>query len=121
MFRLTVNGIEFAANHGVSEDERRIGHRYRVDLDLTIDGEADCTDRLEDTADYGEAVRLVLAVSTERTFSTLEALARAIAERMLAAFPLVTEADVAAAKLQPPIPYVVASAGARVSVRRGQA
>jgi 7,8-dihydroneopterin aldolase/epimerase/oxygenase len=79
-----------------------------VVLDLRLDvGESDATltDRLEDTVDYGEVCQVVALVA-QQTYRTLERLCGAVADRVLAEFP-VEGVWVKGAKPEPPLPLPV--------------
>ncbi len=51
-------------------------------------GEAGLTDRIEDAVDYRLVAARVQAVSNERRFHLLEALAAAVADDLMKSFPL---------------------------------
>lgn len=118
VFHVLVEGLEFYGHHGVSAEEREIGHRYMADVDLCVHGKADATDLIEDTVDYGKAVSQILAVSEEKRYSTLEALASAAARRLLHEYAMVTEVRIKVAKLLPPIPQIAKLAAVELTVRR---
>jgi dihydroneopterin aldolase len=120
VFQVCLEGLEFYAHHGVQPEERAVGHRYSADLRLTVEGLADSTDRIDDTVDYGDAATIVLAVSDERRFATLEALCKAVANRLLERFPSVVEVQVKIGKLVPPIPYPARYASVEMTVGRSR-
>lgn len=111
MYTVFVRGLEFYAFHGVPPEERVIGHRYRVDFELEVEGAADATDRVEDTVDYGSAAQLVQRYAQERQVLTVERLAAGIGDELLARFPQIQSARVRLAKLLPPAPVVASEAG----------
>jgi 7,8-dihydroneopterin aldolase/epimerase/oxygenase len=81
-----VIGLELHGFHGVEEDERRGGQRFLFDLWLDV---PDATsDRIEDAVDYREVVACVREVSDGRKFQLLEALSAAVADAVLARFPV---------------------------------
>jgi dihydroneopterin aldolase len=83
-----LRGLELHGRHGVLEDERREGQRFLFDLRLDVPDEAAASDRIEDAVDYRDVVALVREVSDGRDFRLLEALAAAVAEAVLARFPV---------------------------------
>ena len=84
-----VLGIELAGYHGVLEEERARGQRFLVDVWLEpLDDRAATSDRIEDAVDYREVVDLVRRVSDTRAYHLLEALATALAERLLDELPV---------------------------------
>jgi dihydroneopterin aldolase len=82
-------GLELRGRHGVEEGERREGQRFLFDLWLEVPDEAGRSDRIDDAVDYRDVVATVREVSEGRAYHLLEALATAVAERLLARFPLV--------------------------------
>jgi dihydroneopterin aldolase len=82
--RIEVVGIELLGYHGVLENERRQGQRFVVDVWLeTADERAAETDAIDDAVDYRDVVAVVREVSEGNAYHLLEALASAIAERLL--------------------------------------
>ncbi len=87
--RIELQGIELFGFHGVLEEERRDGQRFLVDVDLDYrDATAGASDRIEDAIDYRDVVASVLEVSDGRAYHLLEALASALADTLLARFPV---------------------------------
>jgi dihydroneopterin aldolase len=87
--RIELQGIELFGFHGVLEEERRDGQRFLVDVDLEYrDVTAGASDRIEDAIDYRDVVASVLEVSDGRAYHLLEALASALADTLLASFPV---------------------------------
>lgn len=118
MFKVRLNQLECYAYHGVPAEEKVVGHRYSIDLELTVDGKADETDQVGDTVDYGLLGSEVVTLVTATQFNTIEKLARHIAEAVLASHRLVVVALVRVSKLLPPAPFIAASASAEVRVER---
>ena len=86
---IELQGIELHAFHGVLERERAEGQRFVVDLELEpADDGAATSDRIEDAVDYRNVVAAVVEVTEGGTFDLLEALASALADMLLARFPL---------------------------------
>jgi 7,8-dihydroneopterin aldolase/epimerase/oxygenase len=83
-----VIGLELHGFHGVNEDERRDGQRFLYDLWLEVLDAAAASDRIEDAVDYREVVACVREVSDGRKFRLLEALSAAVADAVLARFPV---------------------------------
>ena len=101
--RIILEGMQFYGYHGVNPEERVLGQRYVVDLtaelDLTRAGE---TDKLEDTVSYSHIYRSVRSVMEGEPRNLLESAAQAIAERVLAEFP-VEAVSVTVKKPNPPV------------------
>jgi dihydroneopterin aldolase len=102
-----ITGLSLYTHHGVTPSERDVGQRLVFDLRLDV-GESDATvtDQLEDTVDYAEVCQLVALIAQQRSYSTLERLCSAVADRLLADFAL-EGVSVKAAKPEPPIPLPV--------------
>lgn len=118
MDRIILAGIEVYAFGGVSEAERSIGQRYRIDLEVDLDLSLPArTDRVQDTVSYADMHAVVVEVMRERPFHLIESAAGRIAERILEHFSADT-VQVRLAKLHPPIDGVVASAAVEITRRR---
>ena len=104
---IEINGLSLYTHHGVTEAEREIGQRLLVDLTLEV-GEVDATvtDMVEDTVDYGEVCNTVALVAQQRSYKTLERLATAIADRLLADYAI-EAVSVKCSKPEPPIALTV--------------
>jgi dihydroneopterin aldolase len=100
--RLVVEGIEFEGRHGVYEEERQKGNRFRADIEMfgNLEPAAE-SDRLEDTVDVASVVRCVQKVNSERSFNLIESLAGAISNALLDEFPQPDEVRVRVRKLSP--------------------
>jgi dihydroneopterin aldolase len=65
---IEVNGIRVFAYHGCLEEESRIGGHYRVDIAVEGDfSNAEATDKLTDTIDYGRVTTLVKEQMSQRS------------------------------------------------------
>jgi dihydroneopterin aldolase len=73
----------------VLEQERREGQQFLVDLELDLaDTTAASTDRIEDAVDYRDVVATVIEIAEGRAYHLLEALATALADALVARYPL---------------------------------
>ena len=82
-----LHGLEIEGRHGVTEEERAAPQRFLYDLWFDVD-DASSGDRVDDTVDYRDVVRAVCELSDGRQFHLLEAMATAVAERLLEQFPI---------------------------------
>jgi dihydroneopterin aldolase len=107
-----IRGLELRGFHGATERERQEGQTFVFDVELTLETAAVGTDELAETVDYREVVACVSAVSEGRHFQLLEALAGAVADELVARFPL-TRASVRVRKpevrLAAPVEYTAAT------------
>jgi dihydroneopterin aldolase len=115
---ITVELHELALHgfHGVHEAERRDGQTFLFDVDFDVD-DAPLSDRLEDAVDYSAVAALVREVSEGERFDLIEALAAAVADAVLARFP-VDRVRVRVRKPEVQLDPPVAWAGATVERRR---
>ena len=109
-----VRGLSLYTHHGATAAEREVGQRLLLDLTLEV-GEVDATvtDLVEDTVDYGEVCNVVALVAQQRSYRTLERLCTAVADRLLADFPI-EAVSIKAAKPEPPIPLPVEEVSVQV-------
>jgi dihydroneopterin aldolase len=110
---IELHGIILHGYHGVLDEERRDGQRFLVDVELDLEHEqAARSDRIEDAVDYREVVARVRQVSEARAYHLLEAFASAIADALVADWPVtvvrvrVRKPDVV---LDPPVEYAAVS------------
>lgn len=86
---IRLEGLSLFGHHGARPFEKEAGQRIDVDLELvSLDERAERTDRLADAVDYDALNRTVREVVEERSFHLLEALGAAVAETVLARFPV---------------------------------
>ncbi len=88
--RIRLTGLQLYACHGVDPAERRLGQRFEVDVELTLDlAPAGRTDDLAATVNY-QAVYNVVRDAMDPPCLLLEAVAERIAGRILTGFPVDT-------------------------------
>jgi dihydroneopterin aldolase len=116
---IVIEGLEFYAYHGASDQEQTVGHRYRADIKLHVDTRtAGATDRLSDTVSYARVAKRVVQFSTDVQFRLLEALAARLASVLLEEYPLVEIVELRIVKVCPPMDAIVASVGVEIVRRR---
>jgi len=107
--RIELAGMVVFGRHGYLEEERRLGQRFLVDLEVDVASEATETDRIGDTVDYRRLASLVREVFAGRERLLLERLAGTIADEILGRFPDVTRVRVRVRKpdvvLDPPVDF----------------
>ena len=116
--RITLRGMEFMGRHGVNPEEQITPQPFEVDLVLRTDlTRPATTDELADTIDYSAAFRVVAEVVEDRSYRLIERLAGAIAEAVLAAFP-VDDVEVRVRKPKAPLAGAFETVEARLRRRR---
>lgn len=117
--RIWIEGLEFYAYHGTTDEEQRIGHRYVVDLVLKVSTRAaGLSDKLEDTVSYSEVALAVMKLGTESRFHLMEALAEQMAVMVLEHYPAVQAVHVKVSKRLPPAGVVMERAGVEIIRKR---
>jgi dihydroneopterin aldolase len=113
--RILIQGIQFHGHHGVREEERKLGQRFAVDVELTLDlAEAGRRDELSATVDYEQVHAVVVEIGTREQFRLLEALASRLATTILERFP-VRQVAVRVAKPSPPIAGLVGGVSVEIT------
>ncbi len=116
--RILLHGAQFFARHGVSDEERHVGGRFVVDVELVYDlARAGRSDNLQDTLSYAELYDLVREIVEGESFRLIEMLAETIAQKALAVFA--ADAVMVRVKKQPPpLEGIVDFAGVEISRER---
>ena len=101
--QLKIQGIECFAFHGCMEEESKIGGRFMVDLELTMDlSKAIDSDNLEDTADYVVLHKMVREEMAIRS-KLIEHVGGRILKRLKALYPQAFPVIVSITKFNPPV------------------
>lgn len=114
--RIVLSGMEFHAFHGVFPEEARLGARFSVDVEITL--QIDGSDALEGTVDYSRVHAFVQETVTGPRFQVIEALAVRLAEGILEAHELAGAVTVRVHKPHAPLPGVVRDIFVEVSRQR---
>ncbi len=103
--RIFVEKLEFVGYHGVYEEERRDGRRFRVDLSVQVDQlQASHTDELDHTVDYRGLAEIVVAVGETESYQLIERMGDEMLTRVFARFPSVRSADLTIRKFATGVP-----------------
>jgi 7,8-dihydroneopterin aldolase/epimerase/oxygenase len=84
--RIELTGIELQGLHGVLDEERSQGQRFR--FDVTVELAEPARDDIDAAVDYRELVACVREISDGHAFQLLETLAAAVADELRRRFPL---------------------------------
>jgi len=116
---LEIRGVRVMGTHGVLEAERKNPQPFEFDLDVHFDmSSAGLSDALHDTVDYSALIDAAAAVVTGPWCALLERLATLMGSAVLRVDKRIRSVDVVIRKLEPPVPYDIASAGVRLTVSR---
>lgn len=117
--RIVLANMEFLGRHGVSDEERAEPQQIDVDVELEADlAPAGASDGLADTVNYSRVFDACREIVEERSFKLLEAIAEAIAARVLADFARVDAITVRVRKPGVPIDGRLEYAGVTIERRR---
>jgi dihydroneopterin aldolase len=107
-----ITGLVTHARHGVMEHETKVGQRFVIDLELSIDlSESSHSDRLSDTVSYASVVATATAAFTNTHYKLLERAAGAVSDALFAAFPRVHAVKVTVHKPHAPIAEIFEDVG----------
>ncbi|MFN3839497.1 MAG: dihydroneopterin aldolase [Cyclobacteriaceae bacterium] len=116
--RITLEGLEFHAFHGVYPHERESGNWFDVDISVETDlAKAAQTDDLALAVNYETLFRIVKE-EMEKPSRLLESVADKIIEDVFEQLPAVTEVALKISKLNPPIGGKCKRASVEVRKRR---
>jgi dihydroneopterin aldolase len=114
-----IAGLALHAYHGVMEHEQQVGQTFALDLALSIDlAEASHSDKLVNTVSYDQVVDVASRAFRATRFRLVEAAAGAVADAVLARFPLVSSVRVTVHKPHAPIAATFADVGVSLERRR---
>jgi dihydroneopterin aldolase len=104
MDKIILEGMEFYGYHGTTPEEKSLGQRFVLDVELFLDLQpAGISDNLSRTVNYAQVFEKVQAIVCGRPYQLIEALAEAVAQALLEQFP-VAEIMVRVKKPQAPVP-----------------
>jgi len=117
--RILIEGMVFEGIHGVHPEEQLAPQPFEVDLELSLGLQpAGLADDLALTADYAHAFEVCRQVVESTRFRLIEALAEAVTEELLAAFPMVDAVTVRIRKPKVDLGGRFRSAGIEIRRRR---
>ncbi len=116
--KISLEGLEFHAFHGVYPHERESGNWFEVDISIDTDIQEDTIcDELERTVNY-EVLYEYVKDEMEKPSKLLETVAEKIVQRVLRDMPEVSQVEVKIAKINPPIGGKCRSASLCISKKR---
>ncbi len=104
MDKIYINNLEFIGFHGVFPEEKKLGQKFLVSLELTVDTrEAGKTGDLTKSVHYGLVAQDVEKIFLEKSIDLIETCAENIAEMVLKKYDLVKEVKVIVKKPWAPL------------------
>jgi 7,8-dihydroneopterin aldolase/epimerase/oxygenase len=113
--RIEIRDLRVVGRHGVLAEERERAQPFSLDILAWVDmAEAQRSDALGDTVDYGTLAQVAADFVGQGSFQLLEALAGSLADVLLVTDSRVAAVQVTVRKLRPPLALDVGSTGVRV-------
>lgn len=113
--KVSLQGLEFHAYHGIYPHERSSGNKFEVDIEVETQFSASAFhDDLSGTVDYEDLYKVIKG-EMEKPSKLLETVGHAIAVRTLDTFPNAISVSVNISKFNPPIGGVCKKATVSVS------
>jgi 7,8-dihydroneopterin aldolase/epimerase/oxygenase len=101
-FTIELKHLRFFADHGMYEEERRVGNEFEVDVSVACKSPKKKITSIEQTVNYVEVYRILQEEFAKRRY-LLETLAMDIAERIQSQFDAIESVVITIRKLNPPI------------------
>lgn len=90
MDKIFLNNLEIFAYHGVFQEEKKLGQKFILSLELDLDlREAGISGDLTKSVHYGELCNKVEEIFTKESYDLIETAAEKVAEFVLIEYPLV--------------------------------
>ena len=103
MGRIILEDMEFFAYHGCFHEEKLIGNKFIVNLEIETDtSKSEKSDKLADTVNYQEVYNTIGEVMS-KSCNLLEHLGAKIMDAVLEKFPTIYTAKLKVSKLNPPL------------------
>ena len=109
-FTIELNSIRFFAEHGMYEEEKRVGNEFEVDVSIACKSPRKIISSIEQTINYAEVYRILQEEFAERKF-LLETVAMQVADKLKHQFPEIESVKISIRKLNPPITNFSGSVG----------
>ena len=110
--------MEFYSYHGCFEEERIVGNRFIVDLEMETDMARACkTDSIKEALNYQTAYDLVKEEMKIKSY-LLEHIACRILDALFSSFPELEKASVKVSKMNPPMGGKIRSVSVELGRRR---
>lgn len=118
--RLSIVNAEYYAYHGVKPEEKKLGGKYEVDLDLFYDSTtAIIKDDVQDAVNYEEALFCVSEViSGSENYNLVETICNEILNMLMDKFENLISATVRVRKLNVPMRRVIGYIEAEQTIER---
>ena len=104
MDKIHLKDVEIFANHGVFEEEKRLGQKFIFDIELELDlSVAGKTGDLNSSVHYGELVYEIEKIVSEKSYDLIETVGEKVCEHILLKYRMIKNAKVKVKKPWAPI------------------
>lgn len=104
MDQIRIKRLEVFANHGVLEEENKLGQKFLVSVNMGVNARIPGqSDDLADSVNYARVSELICQEAQGHVFCLIERLAEHLAERILLTFPQVQSVDLEIEKPWAPV------------------
>ena len=101
--KLTIKNLEFYAFHGVKEEEKKLGGRYQLDLELYYDAaDAIANDKLYYALNFEDILHKIAQELASKNFNLIETLANQLLKIVADNYPILQKATVRIRKFNIP-------------------
>lgn len=116
---IQIAGLQTYGYHGLFDEERRLGQKFRFDLEVTLRRvETHQDDKLDSSVRYDALADCVVELAGAMQFQTLEALAEAVALGLFERFVAIDAITLAVSKFSPPVTHTVDRLGVKIVLAR---
>jgi dihydroneopterin aldolase len=117
--KLQIKNARYFAFHGVATEEKRLGGRYQVDIDMLYDAKnAIADDAIRHAVNYQDVLYIVSDIIQNESFNLVETLAYTICRNVMDKFSIIEEITVRVRKLNVPVNQYVDFVEAEHTVNR---
>ena len=117
--KLFINNLEVFANHGLFEEENRLGQKFIFSIECVLDyKKALFSDEMTDSISYADIADVVVETATLNTYNLLERLAGEILKNIFEKFPQIENLKLEINKPAAPIKYHFEQCGVVVETTR---
>ncbi|WP_300350434.1 2-amino-4-hydroxy-6-hydroxymethyldihydropteridine diphosphokinase [Clostridium sp.] len=104
MDKIVIKDFEVFGNHGVFEEEKRLGQKFVLSIELSLDTrEAGITGDLKKSVHYGELAHKIEEEFKKKSYDLIETVAEKMCEFILLEYPLVKSVKIRVKKPWAPI------------------
>jgi len=102
--KIRINNMSFHTYNGVFPEEKRMGQRLEIDVELTYPIEEQVkNDDLTETVSYADVYDTIERFVLNHNYNLIESLANNVLQKLLADYPMITEITLKVRKYSVPI------------------